>query len=223
MSAYAVMLLGKLKKELRDEQRGHAETRKRLIETSAKLALREAELGACITHVDHASLLPSCSHRSEGYANNAGFRRNHRMSDERALDILHATSSSNRMLETEVEWLIDRVRSFCHDACEARIKLTILIIFQFNHLEKTPRDSKTWQPGPNRPRHETAPCVPGRTGPQGSQAALEQDIKLFGAAIDGVVQERQAFSEPQADDPWTSRMSDQLSVTEVPIRQGGLK
>lgn len=121
---YAATLLSSFKTDLAIERRRHAHTQKCLAQNQAKLALREAELAACVAHVDHGLLISrSCvaftdMHRSK--MPKSGMPR------EEALNIFQMTASVNRVLEQEVQLLVNRVRYptiYCSDCLDINFAL----------------------------------------------------------------------------------------------------
>ena len=104
--------MSSLRQELNAERKAHAQSLREAESTisslEARLALREAELEACITHVDHAVLFPpatiSARHEKPSMLRFSSFA----MRDESA--ILDEALTVNAALQNENDALIDEVR-----------------------------------------------------------------------------------------------------------------
>lgn len=144
MYAHAQAVISSLRDELESERRAHAHTRERadaeLFSLNARLARREAELEACVVHINHPLPGPPSSvspHKTGTHSTTAKASSSSSsvpFTQDDAIKILELSAARNRTLETEIRNLLGQVCISFHQ-CSQSFTTTVIFRLAFNHYK----------------------------------------------------------------------------------------
>ncbi|EIN09390.1 hypothetical protein PUNSTDRAFT_43801 [Punctularia strigosozonata HHB-11173 SS5] len=177
--AYASKLLSSVRTALEAERRSHVDTRQALMEARTKLALREAELEAYITHVDHRLSTSSPLSSQEN--------RTSPLSRLELADTIDASHSRNRALQEEVDHIIVRLEDARAGGALAPQVPTI------SEIQKESVSHSSLPPGNELSVANRGVYTQETSNPVASE--LRRDVETFASAVDSFSKERRMLEQ----------------------------